>query len=251
MAYRVQFRRDYASEWERVNPILADAEIGFIKQASSSLYKIGEGWTQEELDDRVAKGYAIDPNYHFVGGLKRWTDLPTYGFNGQMSADLISNSDGADDNRTVTKAALIAEFTRIWDALGVNSEDDETFEQATNKTLKEHTDALKVLNEFAATYGPIVDEYTEIVDLHEKDLYGYNETTTEVDEDTGEEVEVTTHIPGVIETLTEVKEKVETATATVHKTEIMTEKQFDDLEKNKMLEEGVLYFTYKSEEEEE
>ena len=40
MAYRVQFRRDYASEWERVNPILADAEIGFIKQAGSSLYKI-------------------------------------------------------------------------------------------------------------------------------------------------------------------------------------------------------------------
>ena len=73
MAYIIQQRRDTLSNWNSVNPVLADAEIGFILdldeqgKQKSSLYKIGDGKTA-------------------------WVDLPIFGFNGNISRDFaISN----------------------------------------------------------------------------------------------------------------------------------------------------------------
>lgn len=63
MAYTIQQRRDTKENWEKVNPVLADAEIGFIKdldenlKQKSSLFKIGDGKTA-------------------------WNDLPLFGWGG-------------------------------------------------------------------------------------------------------------------------------------------------------------------------
>lgn len=63
MAYIIQQRRDTKENWEKVNPVLADAEIGFIKdvdadgKSKSSLFKIGDGKTT-------------------------WNDLPLFGWGG-------------------------------------------------------------------------------------------------------------------------------------------------------------------------
>jgi hypothetical protein len=63
MAYIIQQRRDTKDNWEKVNPVLADAEIGFIKdldenlKQKSSLFKIGDGKTA-------------------------WNDLPLFGWGG-------------------------------------------------------------------------------------------------------------------------------------------------------------------------
>lgn len=63
MAYIIQQRRDTLENWNRVNPVLADAEIGFILDKDdngvqkSSLFKIGPG---------------------------KWNDLPLFGFSGNV-----------------------------------------------------------------------------------------------------------------------------------------------------------------------
>ena len=251
MAYRLQFRRDTFSEWERVNPVLADAEIGFIKQRGSSLYKIGEAWSQEELDEMAAQGITLDPLYHVVGGMKRWNDLPTFGFNGNISQSLVSGTDGDDATSVLNKKVVIEEIARIWEALGVNSDDDETFEQKVNAALKEHSDTLKVLNEFAEEYEPIVDKLGEDVEKHDKDIYGFDTITTETDEETGDEVEVTVHTPGLIEKLDKAVERLDAATSSFQSSQILTDKEFSDMEKNSMLQEGVLYLTYIDEEADE
>ena len=65
MAYILQHRRDTLENWKSVNPVLADAEIGFILdldetgKQKSSLYKIGDGATS-------------------------WNDLPLFGFGGNV-----------------------------------------------------------------------------------------------------------------------------------------------------------------------
>lgn len=41
MAVRIQFRRDTAANWESVNPVLAEGELGL--ETDTSQYKIGDG----------------------------------------------------------------------------------------------------------------------------------------------------------------------------------------------------------------
>lgn len=102
MASRIQFRRDTSAEWERVNPILANSEIGFILDLDvngnqrSSLYKIGDG-------------------------LHTWIELPLFGFNGNFSEDLESLTD-EDHNTVVSKYALVEKFQSIQNILNnINS----------------------------------------------------------------------------------------------------------------------------------
>lgn len=69
MAYILQQRRDTLANWNSINPVLADAEIGFILdkdettgKQKSSLYKIGDGRTA-------------------------WKDLPLFGWGGNVYQD--------------------------------------------------------------------------------------------------------------------------------------------------------------------
>lgn len=253
MAYRLQFRRDTFGEWERVNPVLADAEVGFIKQRGSSLYKIGEAWTQEELDEMATRGITLDPLYHVAGGMKRWNDLPTFGFNGNISQTLVSGADGDDVTSVLNKKVVIEEIARIWEALGVNEDDDETFEQKTNKALEDHKKILDTLQEFADEYGPVVDELVENVDKHEKALYDWEEEvdSDETDPETGEPIKKTITHKGLITQFEEYKAGMKE----MH--QIMPEKGYMDANNNHIVgfdeitdfsqyKEGTLFFNYET-----
>lgn len=84
MAYIFQHRRDTLANWNAVNPILADAEIGFILdldengKQKSSLYKIGDGGTA-------------------------WNDLPLFGFGGNV----YDNFTGSDLNTSVASRQAV------------------------------------------------------------------------------------------------------------------------------------------------
>ena len=84
MAYIFQHRRDTLANWNAVNPVLADAEIGFILdldengKQKSSLYKIGDGGTA-------------------------WNDLPLFGFGGNV----YDNFTGSDLNTSVASRQAV------------------------------------------------------------------------------------------------------------------------------------------------
>ena len=91
MAYILQHRRDTLANWNSVNPVLADAEIGYILdlddqgKQKSSLYKIGDGRTA-------------------------WKDLPLFGFGGDVHDDF----DGSDLNITVpSRQAVLNKISEI------------------------------------------------------------------------------------------------------------------------------------------
>ena len=80
MAYIIQHRRDTLENWSKVNPILADAEIGFVLAKGSSMYKIGDGVTA-------------------------WNDLPMFGFGGNF----YDNFDGNDLDTSVPSRRVVLE----------------------------------------------------------------------------------------------------------------------------------------------
>lgn len=91
MAYIFQHRRDTLANWNAVNPVLADAEIGYILdlddqgKQKSSLYKIGDGRTA-------------------------WKDLPLFGFGGNVHDDF----NGSDLNITVpSRRAVLEKISEI------------------------------------------------------------------------------------------------------------------------------------------
>jgi hypothetical protein len=91
MAYIFQHRRDTLANWNSVNPVLADAEIGYILdlddqgRQKSSLYKIGDGRTA-------------------------WKDLPLFGFGGNVHDDF----DGSDLNITVpSRQAVLNKISEV------------------------------------------------------------------------------------------------------------------------------------------
>lgn len=91
MAYIFQHRRDTLENWNSVNPVLADAEIGYILdlddqgKQKSSLYKIGDGRTA-------------------------WKDLPLFGFGGNIYDDF----NGNDLNITVpSRQAVLEKISEI------------------------------------------------------------------------------------------------------------------------------------------
>lgn len=91
MAYIIQHRRDYLDNWVKVNPVLADAEMGFILdldengKQKSSLYKIGDG-------------------------KHAWNDLPLFGFGGNV----YDSFEGDDLDVTVaSRRAILEKLTNI------------------------------------------------------------------------------------------------------------------------------------------
>ena len=91
MAYIIQQRRDILDNWVKVNPVLADAEIGFISdldensKQKSSLYKIGDG-------------------------KHAWNELPLFGFGGNV----YDNFEGDDLNVSVaSRRAILERLTNI------------------------------------------------------------------------------------------------------------------------------------------
>lgn len=293
MAYIVQQRRDTKENWEKINPVLADSEIGFILDKDengiqkSSLYKIGPGkwndlplfgfsgnvydsssaWKGSDLDTTVASQQAVlNKIAEKINDSETATNNSIESIKNELLNKLSKSQlvqllhEGEDEfeegtldedkiaawsDQIVSRAIILAEFKKVWEALGLNEDNDESFIQAT-------TSQLATLKTFADTYGPIVDTYvsttethTTSIEKHEKDIYGWDEeAVTGTDEETGEEIKETVHHQGITE-------KID-ALESLHN--ILTQEEFDALDPLKGgagYEEGKLYFTYIEESKEE
>ena len=295
MAYIIQQRRDTADNWSKVNPVLANSEIGFILdlgedgKQKTSLYKIGDGktawnelplfgwggniygtnsaWTGSDLDNSLASQQAIlDKIAEKIAASEENTEKIIDDVKEEVShklsqsqlVQLLHEGEGEFEEGTldedkitawsdqiVSRAILLAEFKKVWEALGLNEDNDESFIQATNSQLA-------TLKTFADTYGPIVDglvsaveSHDASIEKHEKDIYGWDEeVVTGTDEETGEEIKETVHHQGITE-------KID-ALESLHN--ILTQEEFEALDPSKGgagYEEGKLYFTYIEESEEE
>ena len=310
MAYIVQQRRDTKENWEKINPVLADSEIGFILDKDengiqkSSLYKIGPGkwndlplfgfsgnvydsssaWKGSDLDTTVASQQAVlNKIAEKINDSETTTNNSIESIKNELIASISNVLNGTEDtegvvdklsksqlvqllhegegefeegtldedkiatwsDQIVSRAIVLAEFKKVWEALGLNEDNDESFIQATNSQLA-------TLKTFADTYGPIVDTlvsttetHTTSIEKHEKDIYGWDEeVVTGTDEETGEEIKETVHHQGITE-------KID-ALESLHN--ILTQEEFDALDPSKGgagYEEGKLYFTYIEESREE
>ena len=293
MAYIVQQRRDTKENWEKINPVLADSEIGFILDKDengiqkSSLYKIGPGkwndlplfgfsgnvydsssaWKGSDLDTTVASQQAVlnkiaekinDSETTTNNSIESIKNELVDKLSKSQLVQLLHEDEGEFEEGTldedkitawsdqiVSRAIVLAEFKKVWEALGLNEDNDESFIQVTNTQLA-------TLKTFADTYGPIVDGLVSTVESHdvsiekhEKDIYGWDEeVVTGTDEKTGEEIKETVHHQGITE-------KIDTLES-LHN--ILTQEEFDALDPSKGgagYEEGKLYFTYIEESEEE
>ena len=183
---------------------------------------------REELDDMAARGIALDPLYHVAGGMKRGMTFLHSDLTAIFHKHLFQEQMEMMLHQFFNKKVVIDEIARIWEALGVNEDDDETFEQKTNKALEDHKKILDTLQEFADEYGPIVDELVENVDKHEKALYDWEEEvdSDETDPETGEPIKETITHKGLITQFEEYKAEMKE----MH--QIMPEKGYMDANNN-------------------
>lgn len=156
MASRIQFRRDTSAEWERVNPILANSEIGFILDLDvngnqrSSLYKIGDG-------------------------LHTWIELPLFGFNGNFSEDLESLTD-EDHNTAVSKYALVEKFQAIQDALDevdnnigtieIDVEELKKWSEVVKQSLADLEEKVPIIETTIEGHSASIEELSGITNSH-------------------------------------------------------------------------------------
>lgn len=132
MAYTIQQRRDTKDNWEKVNPVLADAEIGFIKdvdndgKSKSSLFKIGDGKTA-------------------------WIDLPLFGWGGTFyNADSAWRGSDLDTSIASQQAVLDKIVEKITQS-----------ETKTNTNIGEVRTALEEL--FNASIKELDTKYDKII----------------------------------------------------------------------------------------
>ena len=114
MAYQIQQRRDTKANWESVNPVLADAEIGFILDKDengvqkSSLFKIGDGETA-------------------------WNQLPLFGFTGNV---LGAESAWKGSDLDLTVASQQAVLNKIAEKIAASEEGTEANLAAAKEALE-------------------------------------------------------------------------------------------------------------------
>lgn len=131
MAYIIQQRRDTAENWQKVNPVLARGEMGFIEDVDangkqkSSLYKMGDG-------------------------KHAWNELPVFGFGGNVYGT--ENAwKGSDLDTSI--ASQQAVLDRIAMAIAASEESDASHLNDTKVALE---DAIsKVLNGTFAEDGTV------------------------------------------------------------------------------------------------
>lgn len=302
MAYIIQQRRDTIENWNSINPVLADAEIGFISdideatgKQKSSLYKIGDGrtdwknlplfgfggnvydnWSGSDLSTSVASRQAILSKFEeFAGAAATMLndnverlingDSDLEGLINKLSTtqlvQIIEEVEGEFDaetseedkakifaNQIVSRAILITEFNKVWEEINKNNAADKEFVDTTEAHLQ-------TLQEFADTYGPIVDGlvetstgHTELLDKHEKFIYGWDET---IEGEEGEEP-TTVHHDSIDEKFTIVNNLIEEKSAELqsnitnieNKHQILSEDDFGKISNFEGYSEGTLFFTY-------
>lgn len=158
MAYILQHRRDTAANWEAVNPILADAEIGYVLdkdengKQKSSLYKIGDGKTA-------------------------WNDLPYFGFNGNVYNDFegddlatsVASRQAVSNelDKKLNTEQLVQDIARTDEELNIESEILE--EMMRNQTVSRYA----INSKFQET-NERLNQTSNTVDELDKDINGYD-----------------------------------------------------------------------------
>ena len=131
MAYIIQQRRDTAENWQKVNPVLARGEMGFIEDVDangkqkSSLYKMGDG-------------------------KHAWNELPVFGFGGNVYGT--ENAwKGSDLDTSI--ASQQAVLDRIAMAIAASEESDASNLNNAKSALQD--EISKVLNGTFAEDGSV------------------------------------------------------------------------------------------------
>lgn len=262
MAYILQHRRDTLANWNSVNPVLADAEIGFILDLDlegnqkSSLYKIGDGrtpwtalplfgfggnvynsWAGSDLQTSVASRQAVLNKFNeVINGSK-----DVEGLVNKISVEKISQSinDGYDvsegdrieySQQVVSRYALAIEFQNIWKNLQTLGD-----EYAITK------EEVATLLEVAEVFG----EYKEKIDTMEQFIFGWDET---IEGEEGEDPTTTRH-KGVDERFEDVNNSINEVNSAIElinsKQNIISETEFKSISDFSIFPEGALLYTYK------
>ena len=326
MAYTIQQRRDTKENWEKVNPVLADAEIGFIKdldenlKQKSSLFKIGDGktawndlplfgwggtfynaesaWKGSDLDASIASQQAVlnkiaekilasetttnatieevrtaleesfnasiaelDKKYdEIINGTAEYTD--------EDSGEVIPATPGIEGRLANTEGKIV---TLLGDDTVKGSVDNRIKEAVTGildgvsidfDTLKEvetyitsDKAAMKSLNELTGSHTETLKSHTESIEKHENYIYGWDEEveTGETNPETGEPIKETVHRNSIEENIDEVDVRLSGEISRVeHKFDsmhqIMTQKQYAQIQDFSSYAEGTLIFTYEEKE---
>ena len=262
MAYILQHRRDTLANWNSVNPVLADAEIGFILDLDlegnqkSSLYKIGDGrtpwtalplfgfggnvynsWAGSDLQTSVASRQAVLNKFdEVINGSK-----DVEGLVNKISVEKISQSinDGyevseadriAYSQQVISRYALAIEFQNIWKNLQTLGD-----EYAITK------EEVATLLEVAEVFG----EYKEKIDTMEQFIFGWDET---IEGEEGGDPTITRH-KGVDERFEDVNNSINEVNSAIElinsKQNIISETEFKSISDFSIFPEGALLYTYK------
>ena len=280
MAYIIQHRRDTLENWSKVNPILADAEIGFVLAKGSSMYKIGDGVTAwndlpmfgfggnfydnfdgNDLDTSVpSRRVVLESLQEITQGSEKMEGLLDKLSNKQL-VQLISPEPDVEDyegispddekeltmsdveptlrKQVVSRWALLEEFQQIWN----------DFDSLEDSFISLKNQDLKVLQDFAEKYGPIVDgnvtalathsntleehttkleehttkleDHASYIDANTKYITGFDEVveTGETDPETGEPITETIHHKGIDERFADVNNSINSKHVILSKTE--------------------------------
>lgn len=266
MAYILQHRRDTLANWNSVNPVLADAEIGFILDLDlegkqrSSLYKIGDGrtpwtalplfgfggnlynsWSGNDLETSVASRQAVLNKFdEVINGSKNVEGLVN-----KISVEKISQSinDGFEvteadrivyGQQLVSRYALAIEFQNIWKNL-------QTLEGAYELTKGD----VNTLLEVAEVFG----EYKGKIDTIEQFVFGWDEPTPNPDPEDTENPTIITRHKGVDERFEDVNNSINEANSAIElinsKQNIISETEFKSISDFSIFPEGALFYTYK------
>lgn len=263
MAYILQHRRDTLANWNSVNPVLADAEIGFILDLDlegnqkSSLYKIGDGrtpwtalplfgfggnvynsWTGNDLKTSVASRQAVlDKINEVINGSKNVEGLVNK-ISIEKLVQTINDGDEVTEadrivygQQLVSRYALAIEFQNIWKNLQTLGD-----EYAITK------EEVATLLEVAEVFG----EYKEKIDTMEQFVFGWDETIESEEE--GGDPTIIRH-KGVDEKFEDVNNSINETNSAIElinsKQNIISETDFHAITDFSEFPEGTLFYTYK------
>lgn len=324
MAYIIQQRRDTKENWEKVNPVLADAEIGFIKdvdadgKSKSSLFKIGDGktawndlplfgwggtfynaesaWKGSDLDTSIASQQAVlnkiaekiaesegkttnsleearksleelfnasltelDEKYDKIINGEKYTDEETGevvttvpGIESRL-ADAESKVETLFGNDEVEGSVDNRVKTAVDEILGGVSDDFNTLKKV-ETYINDDKEAMSNLDTLTKEHTTTLESHTSSIEKHEKEIYGWDEEveTEETDPETGKPITETKRHEGIDEkidkvstALTDEISRVEQKFDSMH--QIITEKQYAEIQDFSSYAEGTLIFTYKEE----
>lgn len=284
MAYLIQQRRDTEANWKAVNPVLADAEIGFIKDVGkdgkykSSLFKMGDGITA--WNDLPLFGWGGT----FANAENAWKgdDLDTSIASQQAVLDKIAEKILASETTTNTTIeevraelektfnASIAELDKKYDEIinGTKEIDEGTGEvisttpgiegRLTDTELKVETyitsneEAMESLNKLIESHTDTLGSHATSIEEHHKEIYGWDEEVENTDPETGDSITETVHHNSIDEKINAVDTKLTGEISRVedkfdYMHQIMTEKQYAEIQDFSSYADGTLIFTYKEE----